>query len=399
MRSALMLKLAMTAALLAAAPAGAVEVLARPVEGDDVRGTLSGLDGKALLVAPEGTQPRKLDLADLMAIEFIGAAAPASEGCAQLFTASGDVIPAKLEADAGGKITASSPWAGKFQVSSKALAGVLLPAGLKDAKARRELAKPGRRKDKIFLLNDEMEGTFEGFAGDSLKFKSDVLGTAEYKLAEVAAVAFAELGESPAPAGIRCTADLAGGGSVSGLPVKLEDGAILWRTDDGIDLRLVASTVKTIRVRSDRLVYLSELAPKAVEEKPFVEGLPFVWKFRNDVDVLGRPLVLGGVAFPRGLGTAASTKLTYNLEGSAFRHFRASVGVCDSAAPGGKTAFRVLVDGKEAFAAKPLLSRGDKPVKVDVKLEKAKELTLIVDFGDGSDLGDIGGWGDARLVK
>jgi hypothetical protein len=36
---------------------------------------------------------------------------------------------------------------------------------------------------------------------------------------------------------------------------------------------------------------------------------------------------------------------------------------------------------------------------VDVSVEKARELELVIDFGDESDLGDLGGWGDARLIR
>jgi alpha-galactosidase len=151
-------------------------------------------------------------------------------------------------------------------------------------------------------------------------------------------------------------------------------------------------------VRGGRVTYLSDLVPAAAEERPFVEGLPFVWKWRADRDVLGKPLALGGVRYGRGLGVAAYTKLTYKLDGG-YRRFKAAAGVCDSTAAGGHTLFRVLVDGREVFASKPLLGRGDKPLPVDVGVEKARELELVIDFGDESDLGDLGGWGDARLIR
>jgi hypothetical protein len=326
-------------------------------------------------------------------------AAPAGEGCARLYTVSGDIIPARLEADAAGKLTASGPWTGKFEVNSKDLLGLLLPAGLKDEKVREELARPGRRKDKVFLLNDEMEGSFEGLAGNTLKFKADVLGAMEYKLDDVLGLAFAELKHFKTPGKTYCVAELAGGGRVAGHPLKLDGEGLEWRTLEGTDLRLVLSAVTAIRMRNARVTYLSELVPDAVEEKPFVEGLPFVWKHRADLDVFGKPLVLGGVKYRRGLGVAAYTKLTYKIESAGYKRFKAAAGICDSTAAGGKTAFRVLVDGKEAFAAKPLLTRGAKPVSVDLSVEKAREVSLIIDFGDESDLGDIGGWGDARLIK
>ncbi len=384
---------------LSAFRADAVEVVVHPADGDEVRGTLAGLDGKALLVEAQAGGVRKFALADLMAVDFPAVAAPSAEGCALVCTVSGDEIPAKLGATAGGKLSASGPWTGKFEVSTKALRGLVMPAGIKDEKVRAEVGRTGRRKDKIFLLNDEMDGIFEKLDDGAMKFKSDVLGAMDYKFDEVLGVAFAEIEPWNAPAGTYLLAELAGGGRVLGLPEKLDGEGLKWKTLDGADLRLVASAVTTLRVRNGRVTYLSELEPARVEEKHFIEGLPFVWKFKADLDVFGKPLSLGGTKFRRGLGVAASTRLTYSLEGGAYRRFKASAGVCDATAAGGRTLFSVLVDGKEAFATKPLMTRGDKPVKVDVKLEKAKELTLVVDFGDDSDLGDIGGWGDARLVK
>jgi hypothetical protein len=392
---------AVLAALLAPAlSAGAVEVLVRPADAEELRGALTGMDQKTLLVVPEGGAEQKFDVADLMGLEFAAAAAPAGEGCAHLYTVTGDIIPAKIEAEVGGKVSADSPWVGKFEISSKALRGVVMPAGLKDARVRAEVAKSGRRRDKVFLLNnDEMEGSFEGLAGGTVKFKSDLLGAMDSKLDDILGIAFAELDAKKPSAGTYCMAEFAGGGHVFGHALKLDGEGLRWRTLDGVELRLLLSAVAAIRVRSGRLIYLSELRPDAVDELPFVEGLPFVWKYRIDADSFGKPLVLGGVRFRRGLGVAACTKLTYKLEGAGYKRFKASVGVSDSAAAGGKTAFRVLVDGKEAFVTKALLTKGVKPVNVDVSVEKAKELTLVIDFGDDSDLGDMGGWGDARLVK
>ena len=97
---------------------------------------------------------------------------------------------------------------------------------------------------------------------------------------------------------------------------------------------------------------------------------------------------------------AAFTRLRYPLDGR-YRKFKAKAGILDSVAPGGKTSFMVLVDGKEVFStAKKPLTRGAKPRYVEADVSGGKVLDLVVDFGpDASDLGDIGGWGEARLIK
>ncbi len=386
------------ALFLAAGAAHAAVVVVRPAEGPAVKGRLTGLDGKALRIQTEGGA-REFKLADLMDAEVQDAKAPDASGCARIYTVAGDVIPAKVELAPGGKLTASGPWTGKFAVSTKDLVGLLTPAGIKDKKTAREVLQRGRRKDKLILVGDELEGSFEGLTKGGLKFNS-VLALQEYKLDEVLALAFAELKPFKAPADTYYVAELAGGGRVLGVPLKLAGEKLQWRTLGGMKLSLSLSGLSALRVKNGKVIFLSELTPAKSEHKPFIDGLPFIWKWKRDADVFGKPLVLGGEKFRRGLGVAAFTKLTYRLDGR-FKRFKARAGVCDSVASGGKTAFKVLVDGKQRFDnTQNPLTKGAKPRLIDVDVKGGKVLVLIVDFGpDGSDLGDIGGWGEARLIK
>lgn len=390
--------------LSGAAGAAAVEVLVRPADGPERAGKLGELAAKSLTVVSGEGATERFAWADLMSVEFPGAKAPDGSECARLHLVSGDVISAKVEIGGGEKLLASGPWAERFPVETRELSALVMPAAIKDKDVLKDvlaaLARPGRKRDVVFLPNGDLaEGSFEGLTKAGLSLKSDLAPEPqEFNLAEIAAVVFAELRPWTAPEETHCVAELAGGGRVRGSPVSLEGDVLEWRLLSGTRLKLSAPAVHAIRVRNGRVTFLSELAPASVEETPFVEGLPFVWKWRADRDVLGKPLVLGGVEFARGLGVAAGTRLTFELDGK-YRRFKAAAGVCDSAAPGGRTAFKVLVDGKEVFSADPLPTRGAKPVPVDVSVEKAGKLTLVIDFGDGSDLGDIGGWGDARLIK
>lgn len=392
------LLIAAALALGLAAPARAGQVVVRPAEGPAVKGRLTGLDGETLRVHAE-SGPREFKLAELMDVEAQGVKPPDGTGCARIYTVAGDVIPAKVALDPSGKLVASGPWTARFEVSTKDLAGILMPAGVRNEKVAREMLRRGRRKDKLILDRDELEGSFEGLTKDGLKFNS-VLGSEEYKLGEVLALAFTELKPFALPKSTYYVAELAGGGQVLGAPLKLEGNKLRWRTLGGLKLSLTLAAVSALRVRNGKVTFLSELKPEKAEQKPFIEGLPFLWKWQRDADVFGKPLALGGQKFRRGLGVAAFTKLTYQL-GGRYKRFKARAGVCDSVAAGGKTAFKVLVDGKELFNnARNPLTRGAKPRVIDVEVKGGKVLVLIVDFGpDGSDLGDIGGWGQARLVK
>ena len=385
--------------LAAALPARAGQAVARPAEGAEVQGVLVEADGKALRIQTDAGG-QSFVLQDLMSVEFRDAKAPVAGDCGRVLTAAGDVIPGKAVLGASGRLEISGPWADRFEVSPKDLSGLLMPAGLKDERALREIGRTGRRKDKLVLAGDELEGSFEGLTKDGVKFSS-VLGPGEYKMDAVLALGFAELESFKAPEGAYLTAELAGGGRVSGWPVKAEGEKLRWRTLGGLELSLVLGSVSALRTVNGRVVFLADLKPSAPPAyRPFVEGLPFVWEFRADSDVFGKPLVLGGRTFDRGLGVAAHTRLAYALDGK-FKRFKAEAGISDSVAAGGKTAFKVLLDGKEVFSCeKDPLTRGAKARSVDLEVLGGKLLELVVDFGpDGSDLGDIGGWGEARLIR
>jgi hypothetical protein len=309
------------------------------------------------------------------------------------------LIPAKVSTGQG-RLYASGPWVERFEVNTRNVSALLLPQGSKDKRAREAFDSGERRKsDHLYLLNDDFEGMFEGLTLKGISFKS-FLGKQEYKLEDVAGIAFAELKRFEPPESTYLTAELAGGGRLHGVPGGISGETLNWRTLGGMKLQLKLSTVKALRVVNGRVVFLDALDPEKVEQAPFIQGLPVIWKWQRNRDVFRRPLKLGGKSFSRGLGVAARTCLTYRL-GGVFKRFKASAGICDAVASGGQTAFRVLVDGQARFeSSKNPLSEGKPPREVDVDVAGAKVIDLVIDFGpDGSDLGDIGGWGEARLIK
>ena len=66
----------------------------------------------------------------------------------------------------------------------------------------------------------------------------------------------------------------------------------------------------------------------------------------------------------------------------------------------GSVRVRVLVDGRERdLSLAGELNAASPPVAVRVDLDGARELTLVVEFGSGGDVGDHVNWVGARLVK
>ncbi|MFI7704822.1 endo-alpha-N-acetylgalactosaminidase family protein [Nonomuraea sp. NPDC049480] len=110
----------------------------------------------------------------------------------------------------------------------------------------------------------------------------------------------------------------------------------------------------------------------------------------------GGPIVIGGRAFAKGLGTHAPAEIRFYLGGrcSAFRAF---AGVDDAQATRGSVRFAVLADGVER-ARSPVLRAADDAYELVADLSGARYVDLVAgDAGDGNG-NDHADWGEARFT-
>lgn len=160
------------------------------------------------------------------------------------------------------------------------------------------------------------------------------------------------------------------------------------------------SDVASLQIHSNRVVYVSGLAPS----KKAIEGIVHrtvlgrtIWPVGMDVSVAGGPLVLGGHRFERGLGVHSRTELVYQVDG-AFESFVASIGIDDAVRPQGNVIFRVLGDERILFDS-GIVTGQDAPQDIAVDIKGVEALTLLVDYGEDLDIADAAVWGGARLLK
>ncbi|MFJ5955356.1 NPCBM/NEW2 domain-containing protein [Paenarthrobacter sp. NPDC092416] len=111
-------------------------------------------------------------------------------------------------------------------------------------------------------------------------------------------------------------------------------------------------------------------------------------------DANRRPLTIGGIVYPKGIGTHAASSITYNLGGQC-RQFLSQVGVDDTQGDRGRVDFKVLVDGVERFAGERKGTDGALPVNVD--LRGGTTLQLKVEPGPEGNGNDHADWADARI--
>ncbi|WTP20352.1 NPCBM/NEW2 domain-containing protein [Streptomyces sp. NBC_00203] len=110
----------------------------------------------------------------------------------------------------------------------------------------------------------------------------------------------------------------------------------------------------------------------------------------------GRTLTINGTTYTKGLGTHASSDITYYL-GGACTSLRVDVGVDDESTTGGSVGFQLYRDATKV-ADSGVRTASDPPLRLTADLTGGTKLRLVVtDGGDGIAY-DHADWADARLA-
>ena len=110
----------------------------------------------------------------------------------------------------------------------------------------------------------------------------------------------------------------------------------------------------------------------------------------------GSPLQLAGKTFPKGLAIPSRTKVTYKIAGKGKR-LKALAGIDDSVREAGHVHLVISGDGKTLYDGQ-IVGRNP-PVDLDLDVAGVKKLNILVDFGEGLDVGNYLDLCDARIVK
>jgi NPCBM/NEW2 domain len=258
-----------------------------------------------------------------------------------------------------------------------------------------KLREDPRTSEVLWLANgDRLTGGLLALGAETIALQGD---DGKVEVARTGAIALAfdpALVDYPRPRGIFLELTLADGTRLGVAGAHLEKGEVLATTRFGAPLRVPLADLVRVHVRGGAVTYLSERAEAAVQYVPYVGPTR---PYRRDATVEGRPFVLSGQPYDRGLGAQSRTLLAYKLE-PGDRRFQAMVGVDDRAGPLGSVSFRVLVDGRERFASPPLAAR-DPPRTIDIDVAGAKLLILLTEFGRRGGVRDLGDWVEARVVR
>jgi hypothetical protein len=204
---------------------------------------------------------------------------------------------------------------------------------------------------------------------------------------------------------------------------RIAAGLLQGKTPSGLAVQVSMDHTVALGFRGGSFVHLSDLAPTAIERRPFFplpegpesEALrDFVCPVRVDRSPDNRPIRLAKRRYFKGIGVRPRTELRYAIDGR-YRRFEARCGIDDEVlGPGygrgsgtGSVIFLVFLDGKEAYRS-PIVRGGREPHAIGIDVTGAREIALVVDFvpaarmpgkaGDSPEL-DNAVWASPILIR
>lgn len=397
-----------------AAEEGLGEVRVRTLEGPELGGTLAALDAEAVvLTTPSG--PRRIPLDGVVTIRrgADGAGHPA-DARLRVRLVGGEVLLGRF---AGGTaegmrldVEGIGPLALPFE-TLRSVARIPASAGPCYEPENDHAPQPGQ--DVVVLENgDTYEGLLLKVDGEGLELEGTTGATRRIPWDETTLV-YLDNQVPPPPEGLQVAIETRDASVWYGAaPPVLEDGALHFalRSVPAGAVVLPLTEVKAIRPSGGRFVYACHLPFESRLETPYGDGAEdameavFLERWfgaRVDRRPSGCPLQLMGEVYPHGFAVHARSILTIALDGG-FREFRCRFGVDDEALAvdaGGIVDARVLVDGREAWAAKGVRA-GEAPRDVGpLAVEGASTLTLEVDYGPELHVRDRATWAEPILVR
>jgi NPCBM/NEW2 domain len=277
-------------------------------------------------------------------------------------------------------------------------------ANVSDFPDRYSWLDANRKTDVVLLRNgDTVTGDIEAFTSDGkLRIKSTADGKSiVLESGAMAAVAFnPSLGAIRKVKGPIARLVLSDGTRVSLANVTADSTTLKGTALFGAALAVPVREIVAVDVLQGKSTFLADLKPKTETVEPFND---LAWPWQSNRTAKHRPIQLrsksGMSTFDTGLGTHPKTTLTYALDGK-YRAFTALVGLDAETGRRGQAKVSIFVDGKlQAIPGLETLSAATGAVAVDVSVAKAKELTLVVDFGPNGDVQADVNWADAKLIE
>ncbi|MDI9445145.1 MAG: NPCBM/NEW2 domain-containing protein [Planctomycetota bacterium] len=364
-----------------------------PVEGEPFPATLAASDSDDSLVFNAAGGRRVFARRDIVCW---GRCAEPERGPVLLLR-DGSLLAARRVDLKDGVIGADADSLGQLEIPFSRLAAVVLelPAApvQRDRLLDRALQAETAETRAVLLNGDVVRGRLLALGGTEIQLETEV-GPVTLALDRISSITFPQ------------AADAESAAAPGRIVVGLDDGSRVLAERLAIGEREatlvgggVASTIDPQRIvflqpASDRVVYLSDLAPDGYRHVPF---LNLAWDYRLDRNVLGGRLRNAGQIHLKGIGMHTASRLTFAPPEDA-RSFQASLAIDAAARELGSVRFRVFVDGGQKYVS-PTIRGGAPPAPIEVDVRGAQRVDLVVDYADRADVQDHANWLGARFVR
>jgi len=389
----------------AGARASDIKMSVTTIDGHAVMGTWQGYDeAKGYEISTDGGGVR-VSPDELMSATFGSKSSPpkstdaAKSPSMTFFLDDGGQLPGTLLGGDEEGIRATTSLARDLTIKFDTLAGIRLvsPAGFDKAEQlmAASLAKRLPSEDVLVTRDAEEPKVLRGRL-DSIEVEqgSFTLGsrTRTFKTDRIYGIVLAAGVGTAKPLPI--TVGLRDGSEFTARFVSADASSIKMATSVAPSVTLSVAQLARLTGRSPRVVYVSDLKPAETHAEGRVNAPS---ECTHDVGLTGRPLVIQGVTFSKGIACPSRTELVYDLK-ERFSVFVAQIGIDDDVGPRGSVIFRVSGDDRELYAS-PLMT-GRMPAElIRVDVSGVHRLTLTVDYGDDLDIADHADWGGARLIR
>ncbi|HYG74206.1 MAG TPA: NPCBM/NEW2 domain-containing protein [Planctomycetota bacterium] len=369
-----------------------VEVTVITLEGEEKAEKLAGIRTDAFVL-----ESGRAAFKDVSEVRFGGAdTAPPP---ATIFLRNGDQLKATILSGDDTKLKLKNGALGELDLENHFIDGITFT--IKEGPAPDAIdafMKGAAPKEDLLLLpkGDTVSGFVERFSDKDLTF--NVGGQSRpFAFDAIAAFRLAPLKEYKRPDAFAATLLLRDGSQLTGKLGGLKDNAISFESISGQEWRAETGAIKSILFQGGKLVYLSDLKPKEVEEKPYVGGMPVVYGWRKDQAATGEKLTIAGKTYARGIGVHSFARLSFDV-GGQYAKLLCDVGLDASAPPNAVASWKIIADGKELAAGTAKAGEAAQTVRKEVA--GVKTLEFICDYGsDDDDAGDHLDWANARLIK
>ncbi len=193
----------------------------------------------------------------------------------------------------------------------------------------------------------------------------------------------------------KCKIETTSGDSLFVEQVNLDNDSFRVQTGPDHFISIPQNEIHLLDFSLGRIVYLSDMPPEGVEYTPYFDT---VWEYQRDKTIDGTALKLGNREYAKGLWIHSKTKLTYRLAGD-FSRFQALMGIDASVAKSGLGDVHVTISADDDVILDEQVTAFTAPRKLDLDVRGHRFLHILIDFGEGLNIGDRLDLVEARLIK